>query len=195
MWTARPAARPALAFFELGTHPFNMLSPRFGLFYRDGPADPFIARKRRDVFPCSERGLVGGKSFPQIRRDLVYDAAGDCFFRHMFFLAHWSDIVTGLRATENQKPGAKDELRFSARARAFRRALKLPTPELLRTRKAPEALIGSQENFLVRRGKRSISWLANCVGGKQFKFRRGADYEYVTGLSWQINSVAGEQHG
>ena len=83
MRAAGPAARPALAFFELLAHPLDMLSSCFGLFHGDGPADPFIARERRDVFPGSERGLVGGKSFPQIRRDFVYHAAGDCFFRHI----------------------------------------------------------------------------------------------------------------
>ena len=101
MRTAGPAARPALAFSELRTHPLDMLAPGFGLFYGDGPADPFIARERRDVFPCGQSGLVGGKGFPQIRGDFVYDAAGDCFFR-----AHWSDIVAGDRAGENQKSGA-----------------------------------------------------------------------------------------
>jgi len=87
MRTAGPTARPALPFFELRAHPLDMLSPCFGLFYGDGPANPFIARKRRDVSPGSERGLVGGKGFPQIRRDFVNDAAGDCFFRHIFSCA------------------------------------------------------------------------------------------------------------
>jgi hypothetical protein len=82
MRTAGPAARPALAFFKLRTNPLDMLSPCFGLFYGRGPADPFIARERRNVFPCGERGLIGRKGFPQIRRDFVHDAAGDCFFRH-----------------------------------------------------------------------------------------------------------------
>ena len=106
MRTAGPAARPALAFPELFTRPLDMLSSCFGLFYGDGPADPFIARERRDVFPCSERGLIGGKGFPLIRRDFVCHAAGDCFFRHAFFLAYSSDIVAEDRARENQKSAA-----------------------------------------------------------------------------------------
>jgi hypothetical protein len=89
MRAAGPAARPALAFFELCTYALDMFASCFGLFYGDGPADPFIARERRDVFPCGERGLVGGKGCPQIRRDFVYDAAGDCFPGHMFFLTDW----------------------------------------------------------------------------------------------------------
>jgi len=84
MRTAGPAARPALAFFELRTHALDMLAPCFGLFYGRGPADPFITRERGDVFPCGERGLVGDKGFPQIRREFVYHAAGDYFLRHMF---------------------------------------------------------------------------------------------------------------
>ena len=87
MGTAGPAAWPALAFPELRAYPLNMLSPCFGLFYGDRPADPFIARERCDVFPCGKRGLVGGKGFPQIRGDFMRHAAGDCFLRHMFFLS------------------------------------------------------------------------------------------------------------
>jgi hypothetical protein len=83
MRTAGPAARPPHAFFELSTQPLHMLSPCFGLFYGDGPADPFIARERRNVFPCDKCGLIGGKGFSQIRGDFVYDAARDCSFRHM----------------------------------------------------------------------------------------------------------------
>ena len=86
MRTAGPTARSALAFFEHVMRPLHMLSPRLGLFYGDGPADPFIPRKRRDIFPCGKRGLVGGKGIPQIRREFVYDAAGNCFFRHTFIL-------------------------------------------------------------------------------------------------------------
>jgi hypothetical protein len=103
MRTAGPAARPALAFFELRTHPLDMLSSGFGLFYRNGPADPFITRERRDVFPCAERSLVRCKGFTQIRRDFVHDAARDCFFGHMFCLPHSSDIVVGDRVWEKSE--------------------------------------------------------------------------------------------
>ena len=77
-----PAAGAALAFFELLARPLDMFSPGFVLFDGDGPADPFIARERRDVFPGGERGLVGGKGFPQIRGDFMQDTAGDCTLRH-----------------------------------------------------------------------------------------------------------------
>ena len=106
MRTAGPAARTALAFSELCTHALDMLFSCFGLFHGDGPADPFITRERRNVFPCGERGLVGGKGFPQIRRNLVYAAAGDCFFSRMFFRLHSTGMIAGAQ-TENQKSGWK----------------------------------------------------------------------------------------
>jgi len=103
--TAGPAARPALAFTELLTRSLDMLSPGFGFFYGDGPADPFITRQWRDVFPGGEGSLVGGKGFSQIRGNSVYDAAGDCFLRHMFFRANPSDIVAGDWTQEKQNQG------------------------------------------------------------------------------------------
>jgi hypothetical protein len=84
MRTAGPAAWPALALFELCTNPLDMLFSCFVLFYGRGPANPLIARERRDVFPSGEHGFVGSKGFPQIRREFVYNATGDCFFRQMF---------------------------------------------------------------------------------------------------------------
>ena len=37
--------------FEFRAHPFHMLPSGCWLFHRDGPADPFIARQRRQLLP------------------------------------------------------------------------------------------------------------------------------------------------
>ena len=59
MWTARPAARPPYAFFELRAHPFDMLAPCLIFLDGDGPADPLVARERRYVFPGRQCLRVG----------------------------------------------------------------------------------------------------------------------------------------
>ncbi len=63
-----PAARSAHSFFKFTTHSFDMLTPGFRLLHRDGPADPFVASKRGDVFPLRQRRGIRNKCLAQIRR-------------------------------------------------------------------------------------------------------------------------------
>src|SRR5579863_3800876 len=55
MRTAGPATRPALALREIFNGSLDVSSTRFQLFRRSHPADPFVARQRRDVLPGGER--------------------------------------------------------------------------------------------------------------------------------------------
>src|ERR1700676_2483501 len=76
MRTARPAARPAHPFFELRAHPFDMLAPCLLFLDGDGPADPLVARERRDVFPGRQRLRVGRERLAEISREVMYDSSG-----------------------------------------------------------------------------------------------------------------------
>ncbi len=68
MRTARPTARPPHPFFELRTHPLDMLPPCLIFLDGDRPADPLVARERRDVFPGRQRLRVRRERLAEIRR-------------------------------------------------------------------------------------------------------------------------------
>lgn len=53
MGATGPAARSTLPFHKLLLSLFDSLDASLGLFCRCHPADPFIARKRSDLSPCS----------------------------------------------------------------------------------------------------------------------------------------------
>ena len=74
---AYPTARSAHALFEFRAHPFNVLTSGFWFFHGDCPADPFIARKRREVFPCRERLRVRSESVLQVLWQFVDNPTGD----------------------------------------------------------------------------------------------------------------------
>ncbi len=82
MATARPAAGPPAAFFELRAHPFDMLPSGLIFLDGDGPADPLVARERRNILPRCQRLRVGNKCFFQIRRQFMHHAAGNLCFGH-----------------------------------------------------------------------------------------------------------------
>ena len=62
--TAIPTARSAHALFEFREHPFHVLPSGFWFFPGDRPADPFIARKRRQILPYRERLRVRREGAP-----------------------------------------------------------------------------------------------------------------------------------
>ena len=51
MYASGPATRPAHAFAKLFARSLNSTNSRFRLFRRYNPANKFVARKRRNVFP------------------------------------------------------------------------------------------------------------------------------------------------
>ena len=61
MRTARPTTWSPLSLFEAGTAPFDPASSCFCFFCRLDPANPFIARQRRNVLPRLQRFCVGGQ--------------------------------------------------------------------------------------------------------------------------------------
>ena len=77
MRTARPTARATHPFFELRTHPFDMLPPGLIFLDGDGPADPLVARERRYVFPGRQCLCVGRERLSEISRKFVYNSFGD----------------------------------------------------------------------------------------------------------------------
>lgn len=61
--TAWPATRPALSFFEARAYLLDVVPSGFRLLDVGNPADPLIARERRDVLPFRQRGGVGNEGF------------------------------------------------------------------------------------------------------------------------------------
>jgi hypothetical protein len=66
MGTARPTTRSSLSVSEAGTAPFDPASSCLCFFGRLDPANPFIARQRRDVLPRLQRFCVGGQRLFQV---------------------------------------------------------------------------------------------------------------------------------
>ena len=84
MRTARPTTGSPLSIFEAGTAPFDPASSCFCFFSRLDPADPFIARERRNIFPCLQRFCVGGQCLFQIRGQVMDHTAWELFFAQSF---------------------------------------------------------------------------------------------------------------
>ena len=69
MDAADPTTRPAHSFDKFRDHPPHMILPRLRRLDRYRPADPFVARERRDVLPFGERFLqIGGQCMYGSRR-------------------------------------------------------------------------------------------------------------------------------
>ena len=75
MRTARPTTGSPFSFSEAGTAPFDPASSCFCLFGRLDPANPFIARQRRNVLPRLQRFYVGGQCLFQVRGQVMDHAA------------------------------------------------------------------------------------------------------------------------
>src|SRR5262245_33232967 len=79
MRTARPTTGSTLSVFEARTAPFDPVSSCFCFFGRLDPADPLIARERRNVLPCLQRFCVGGQCLFQVRGQVMDQTARDLF--------------------------------------------------------------------------------------------------------------------
>jgi len=88
MDAANPAARAPHAFLELGDDTLHVLVPRLLLLDRNGPANPFVARQRRDVLPRSKRFCISSEGFPEVGWQLMRDAA-----RYLTFVYHISIVI------------------------------------------------------------------------------------------------------
>ena len=64
MNTTGPATRPAHSFYKLRTRPLDPVATRLRFLGGDYPANPLIARKRRNIIPCCScrRGRSKGLS-------------------------------------------------------------------------------------------------------------------------------------
>ncbi len=52
MDAAGPTTGAALSSYQFVERPLDVISSRFRFFGGDSPADPLIARKRRNILPC-----------------------------------------------------------------------------------------------------------------------------------------------
>ena len=66
MDAADPAAWTALSFQEFGDRSLDMLFSGLLFFDRCYPADPFVARERRQVIPFFQRARIGSQSLPHV---------------------------------------------------------------------------------------------------------------------------------
>ena len=82
--TAWPATRPAYPFLQFCPDPLNVLPSRFRFLDGDNPADPFIARKWRNILPLCPRRRVRNENLSQIRWHTVHRARGNRFLAHGF---------------------------------------------------------------------------------------------------------------
>ena|SRR6266566_3013458 len=84
MRTAWPATRPARSFLKFRAYALNVLPSGFRFLDGDNPADPLIARERRNVLPFCPCGRVRNENVSQIRWYTVDRASGDRFLGHGF---------------------------------------------------------------------------------------------------------------
>jgi hypothetical protein len=84
MRTARPTTGSPLSLSEAGTAPFDPASSCLCLFGRLDPANPFIARQRRNVLPRLQRFCVGDQCLFQVRGQVMDHTARDLFFAQSF---------------------------------------------------------------------------------------------------------------
>ena len=103
MRTARPAARPPHPFFEFRAHPFDVLPPCLIFLDGDGPADPLVARQRRNVFPRRQRLCVGRERLAEIGRKVMRHSSGDSNSCH-----RWSRRLMDQKSDTRLQPGSWD---------------------------------------------------------------------------------------
>src|SRR5688572_27165557 len=84
MRTAGPTTGPALTVFEAGTAPFDAAGSSFCFFGRLDPADPLVARERRNVLPRLQRFRVEDQSLFQVSGQVMDHTARDIFFAQSF---------------------------------------------------------------------------------------------------------------
>ena len=92
-----PAARAAHSAFKLGECLFDTDIPRLRFFAGDDPANPFVARERRDVVPYRFRRRCLNQGLLPIIRHCMYRPTGDLVFAHMTILSNpqywgWYDV-------------------------------------------------------------------------------------------------------
>ena len=88
MNTTRPAAGAAHPAFELRESLLDANSPRFRFFAGDDPANPFIAREWRNIFPYRFRRRRLNQGLLPIIRHRMYCATGKLILGHMMILSN-----------------------------------------------------------------------------------------------------------
>jgi len=79
---AYPTAWTAHAFLQLGNNPLYMVFPGGGLLNGNRPANPFVARQRRQTLPDGA-GLGGGREgFVYVGWQFVHRAASQFLYAH-----------------------------------------------------------------------------------------------------------------
>ena len=82
MRTAGPAARTAFAGAQLVEHPRDVLPPGRSRLHDRYPANPFVARELRDVFPCGPGVGIRAQRVAHIVGQIMYNAARELWLFH-----------------------------------------------------------------------------------------------------------------
>src|SRR5262249_597348 len=77
MRAAKPTTRPSLSFLQFVSQSLEVLAARFCFLRPKEPADPLIAGKRGEVFPCRQSLWAGNQDASQVHRDGMDHSAGD----------------------------------------------------------------------------------------------------------------------
>jgi hypothetical protein len=93
MRTPWPTAWPAFSSLKVRAYPFDMVTSCLWFLYRSDPADPFIARKRREAVPQLQRHRVGNEAFSQICRHTMHGSCGDLFLDHSCIITESTSIT------------------------------------------------------------------------------------------------------
>jgi hypothetical protein len=77
-----PTARSAHPVIEFRERYFDAMTSRFRFLAGGNPADPLIARKRRNIFPSRSRLWSKHKRLSQIRWQCMHDTGGKLVVGH-----------------------------------------------------------------------------------------------------------------
>ena len=107
MRTAWPATRPAHSFLKFRAHPLNVLPTGFRFLDGEYPADPLIARERRNILPQCSRCRRLHESLLQILRHFVCHTSRELMVRvsNQHFLDHMTILSNPLMSYSHHLNG------------------------------------------------------------------------------------------
>ena len=90
--TSGPAAGPPHAFAHFVEPCGYAAASRFIFLAGGNPADPLVARTRRNVLPYAPDDGIGLNCFPKVRRQLVCRSVRNSFYFHVFRFSQYSKV-------------------------------------------------------------------------------------------------------
>ncbi len=94
MRATNPATRATLAFFELTDGARDVFFAGLFLLHKRHPTNPLVPREGSEVFPGSERAVIGLERFQEIWRDAMRRTSGNDILYHTFDIVVSGGVVT-----------------------------------------------------------------------------------------------------